>query len=270
MAGSLGRMLAVVDIFTADRPIWSGEDLCDLLGYTRATGYRYLKELVGTGFLQRVAGSLYSLGPRIIALDYLIRQADPVMNAAVPTMRDMATQTGCDCIISSLYGDQILDTHRERSGREPIELAYGRGRIRPLFMGAAPKVIIANLPAARLRALYKAHAAEAEHAGLGASWEVFKANLNAIRKRGHHISRGELEPQFCSVAAPLFGMDHSIIGAIQLTTSRERFEILDERVIVAAVVQSGERISLLISRLHGPQRQGSPIGPGRPGGASKT
>jgi hypothetical protein len=42
---------------------------------------------------------------------------------------------------------------------------YGRGRPRPMFYGAAPKVILANQPAAWLHRLYDARSTEIADAG---------------------------------------------------------------------------------------------------------
>ena len=132
-------MLAILDGFSAEHPIRTAEEIADSCNYTRASAYRYIKELTDTGLLQRVASSKYALGARIITFDYLIRQTDPLLQAGLPLMREIAVQTGCDCVMSALYGDQIFDTHRESNGRDALELSYGRGRIRPLFRGARPK-----------------------------------------------------------------------------------------------------------------------------------
>ena len=56
-----------------------------------------------------------------------MRQADQLLQNAIPVMRALAAQTGCDCVLTAVYGDQILDVHRE-FGSPPLALAFGRGR----------------------------------------------------------------------------------------------------------------------------------------------
>jgi DNA-binding IclR family transcriptional regulator len=248
MSSSLRRMLAILDGFSAAHPIRTAEEIADDCQYTRASAYRYIKELTDTGLLQRVASSKYALGTRIITFDYLIRQADPLLQAGLPLMREIATQTGCDCIMSALYGDQIFDTHREVSGRDTLELSYGRGRSRPLFRGAAPKVILANLPRPKLHVLYDQNRESAVEGGYN-TWEELKAAMNEVRRNGFYASFGELEPSLCSLAAPVFGTDDLVVGAIQVTSSRERFSMLDQRVLTERVTQAGKYLSLLLSRL---------------------
>ena len=80
------RMLAVLDLFTAEHPTWVIDDMMEALGYARATGYRYVKDLVDAGLLQKVSVGHYALGGRIIELDYQLRQTDPVLQAARKVM----------------------------------------------------------------------------------------------------------------------------------------------------------------------------------------
>lgn len=252
---SLSRMLAVLDLFDNEHPTWAADEICEALNYSRPTGYRYVKELVAAGLLMRLAGSVYSLGPRIIVLDYNIRQNDPVLHVAMPIMREVVETTGCDCVLSGLFGTQILDTHRE-TGIEGLRLSYGRGRPRPLFKGAAPKVMIASLPKPRLKKLYTRFAAEIRDVGLGATWAEFHRYMSDVRKRGYYVSRGELESALCSVAAPVFGPDHDVIAGLAIVTSVKRFETLDKNVLITLVRQAAERLSLLVSKL--PTAKGLP------------
>lgn len=249
-------MLSVLDLFDSAHPTRSADEICDALGFSRPTGYRYIKELVAAGLLMRLGGGAYALGPRIILLDYHIRQTDPVLHVAVPIMKQLVEATGCDCVLSSLFGTRILDTHRE-AGIEKLTLSYGRGRPRPLFQGAAPKVILASFARPRLHQLYAGFRDEIRTAGLGESWEAFRSHMTSIRKRGHHVSRGELEPQLAAAAAPLFGAEENVVGAIALVASTKRFAVLDEEIIVNLVCQAAERITLLLSKL--PRPQAAPI-----------
>lgn len=239
---STGRALAILDLFTVDAPSWTAEQICEERRLSLPTGYRYIRELVAAGLLARGSAGRYSLGPRIIALDYTIRQSDPLLRLAVPIMKDLVRRTGCACVISTLLGDQILDTHRE-SGAEPLELAYGRGRSRPMFQGAAPKVILADQPNAWLRRLYDARSAEIAAAGMGDDWAAFRRGLAEIRRRGFYVSRGELESNLSAVAAPIRIAADEMQSAVALVTSSERFALLDANQLALLVKQGGEAIA---------------------------
>jgi len=240
---TVARALAVLDLFDGDHAIWSAEDICAALRCPLPTGYRYLRELVSAGLVRRVSGG-FALGARIILLDYVMRQGDQLLKAAIPVLRALARQTGCDCVLSTVYGDQIVDVHRE-AGAAPLNLAYGRGRPRPLFRGAAPKMILAAQPLGWVHKLYDAHAGEAEAAQMGADWRSFRATLAALRKRGCYVSRGEVEADICAVAVPIAPAGHDAASAIALVTNTERFEILNETLMIALLQQAAQQIALL-------------------------
>jgi DNA-binding IclR family transcriptional regulator len=242
---SVARALGILDLFTVEAPSWTAERICEQRLLSLPTGYRYIRELVGAGLLVRLSGGHYSLGPKIIALDHTIRQSDPLLRAAVPIMGELVRRTGSACVLSSLLGDQILDTHRE-AGAEPLTLAYGRGRPRPMFYGAAPKVILADQPTAWLRRLYDARSAEIAAADLGADWPGFRRKLSEIRRKGVYISRGELEADISAVAAPIRIGAPETHAALALVTTSERFELLNVDLLARLVMHASSEIGAML------------------------
>lgn len=244
---SLARMLSVLDLFTEQRLHWSAEDISETLGVSLPTSYRYLKTLSDAGLLRRGADAQFTLGARIVVLDYLIRQADPVLQCGIPIMKELVAQTGIDCVVSSLLGDQLLDTHREYSNM-PAHLSYGRGHPRPLFQGGAPnKVILAGLPTTQLRRLFDAHTQAIAAAGLPADWPDFRRYFSQIRKKGFYCSSGELEANLAGMSAPLHQADGSVIGALTLVTTVERMAIIDQARLIPLLQRAAGEIS---ARLH--------------------
>ena len=162
---SLERMLGVLDLFDDTQLARTAEDIALALDVSLPTSYRYVRLLLQAGLLQRVEDSHYALGPRIILLDHYIRRSDPVLRVGIPILRELVDATGFDCVITGLFGTQVLDTHREMGGT-PAALAYGRGRPRPLFKGGAPKVLLSTFGPAQLHKLFDAQHDEVVHSGL--------------------------------------------------------------------------------------------------------
>ena len=239
---SLARMLGVLDLFTEQRLHWSAEDISQALGVSVPTSYRYVRTLCDAGLLRRGQDAQFTLGPRIVVLDHYIRQADPLLQRSVPFMKELVTQTGFDSVISSLHGQQLLDTHREL-GQAPASLSYGRGRPRPLFKGAAAKVILAGLPPATLHKLFDAHTADAAAAGLPGDWPGLRAYYGRIRKAGHYLSSGELESNLAALAAPLHHADGSIAGALSVVTTVQRLAVIDVPKLAQLVMRAASDIS---------------------------
>ena len=243
---SLARMLSVLDLFSDQRLHWNAEDISEALGVSLPTSYRYVKTLSDAGLLRRGPDAQFTLGPRIVVLDHYIRQADPVLQRGIPFMRELVNQTGFDCVVSGLYGDQLLDTHREY-GSMPADLSYGRGRPRPLFLGAAAKVILAGLPPPQLHRLLDSHVAEVAAAGLPTDWSAFRRYYSQIRKDGHYFSNGELEANLAAIAVPLYQLDGSVIGALSLVTTVQRMAVIDLSKLTPLIQRAAQEIS---ARLH--------------------
>lgn len=240
---SLARLLGVLDLFSEQRLHWSAEDIAETMGVSLPTSYRYLKTLSDAGLLRRGTDARFTLGPRIVVLDHLIRQADPVLQCGIPFMKDLVAQTGFDCVVSSLHGEQLLDTHREH-GTLPADLSYGRGRPRPLFRGAAAKVILAGLPTAQLHRMFDAHPAAIRAAGLPSDWAGFRRCFSQIRKRGHYFSNGELEANLAALAVPLQQPDGTVLGALSLVTTVQRMAVIDLGKLTPLLQRAAREISV--------------------------
>jgi len=238
---SLGRMLGVLDLFDDTHLTRTAEDISAALDVSLPTGYRYVRLLLEAGLLQRVENSHYALGPRIILLDHYIRKADPVLREGIPVMREMVATTGFDCVTTGLFGTQLLDTHREMGGA-PAALAYGRGRPRPLFRGGAAKVLVANFTTPQLRKLFDAHHGEIVQSGLPGEWSEFRRYYSAIRKAGHYVSKGELEPQLVAVAAPILKAEGGAWAALSIVFDISRLSIVDMDKLVRIVTEGAARI----------------------------
>ncbi|MDW3688233.1 IclR family transcriptional regulator C-terminal domain-containing protein [Cupriavidus sp. CV2] len=224
---SPARVFAILDLFCEERPIWHADDINEALGYSRATGYRYVKDLVDAGFLQKVSAGHYSLGARIIQLDYQLRRSDPVLLAAVPVMNELARKSTLDAVLTTMFGTKVIDTYRASSD-PTLELNYGRGRPRPLFLGAAPKVILSCMARPQLVRIYEADMTKAADCGLGKSWAEFRDHLSQIRKQGFYLSDGELDRGIAGAAVPICNADGEAAAALTLVGSAEAVEKIGE------------------------------------------
>jgi DNA-binding IclR family transcriptional regulator len=221
---SPSRVFAILGLFSREHPVWQPDQINEALGYTRPTGYRYVKELADAGLLQKVSAGRYALGARIIELDYQLRQSDPVLLAAVPVMEALARRSGLDAVLSVLYaGPKVIDTHRVNVDKS-LRLAYGRGRPRPLFRSGAPKVLLAGAPRALLLRLYESRADEIAANGMGRTWAEFRALLTQIRREGGYRSHGELEPGIGAFAVPVHNGADEVVAALALVGSAARID----------------------------------------------
>lgn len=244
---SLSRMLSILDLFGAESPVLSAEEIIARRKYSRPTGYRYVRELVAAGLLVRVAGG-YSLGPRIIELDWLIRRHDPVLTRSRRFVQELVARTGCSVTQMGIYGDRIVTIHHER-GPEGLEIGFDRGRPMPLFRGSPSRAILAFLPRARMKRLFERHRAELSAEQRKRGFEAFYTHMQQVRQAGYAVSLGELDVGNVGIAAPIFRPDLGVAGSLCLVLTRTRYDTANVPVLVERLLEAAAAISRTLEPL---------------------
>lgn len=226
-AGSSGdRLLAVLGLFTIERPAWTVEAAADALGVSATTAYRYFKRLTTAGLITPISGASYSLGPAIVQMDRQIQICDPMLNAARPVMVDLVqyASEGSTILLCRQFHDRVMCLHQVVGRGPQSPVSYERGRLMPLLHGATSKIILAHLPTRTLKSLFAREAGEIAAAGLGETWEELRAALAAVRRAGVCISKGEIDAGRVGIAAPIFDADHAILGSLTFALPEARAE----------------------------------------------
>ena len=246
-ASSLEKMLGLLDVFTTTAPAWSTEDLIRYTGTSRSTCYRYIKVLQDAGLLTPVAGGAWMLGPRVIELDRTMRLCDPVTIGGGPPMRQLAQSTGHSTLLCVLFSGTVMCVDDVPAAGAPAGL-FSRGQRRPLFAGAASKVILAHLPSHQLRALFVKHRTAIAGAGLGADWDAFRAALRIVREAGHSVTVGEFRPGILGIAAPLFNAQGGVLGSLGIATEAHRVRVKDRHALAKLVIAAASETCRLIAQ----------------------
>lgn len=213
---SLKRMLELLDLFTTAAPVWSAEGLMRYTGASRSTIYRHVRALHEAGLLRPVASGNYIIGARVIELDRQLRQTDPLYNAAEVPLKELVRASGHSALLCALFSDSNMCIRVEFAPDAPPNL-LARGTRRPLFTGAASKIILPYLPPHQLRSVYAKHKKAVATAGLGSDWAQFRATLLQIRRQGFLMTVGEFTPGLFGVSAPVFNRAGHILGSVGIS-----------------------------------------------------
>ena len=241
-AGSLAKMLHILELFTKTEPVWSTADLIEALETSRSTGYRYIKTLNDVGLLNAVRNGYYSLGPRIIEMDLQIRETDPLLLASEGVLEDLVDTIGHSALLCTAYDDSVLCIAEHRAPTSPAN-RFSRGQRRPLFQGAVSKVILAYLPHHRLKVIYPRLSGQIERAGLGSTWKEFRAALGEIKKDGHVVTMGEFNPGVYGVAAPVLTDQKRALGSVGVAWDAHKRRDVEVQQAVLAVKRAATVIS---------------------------
>lgn len=235
MAG-LHRFVTILRLFGEGKSDWTVQDMAEALRLPASTVYRTVRELVTERFLEPVTEAHYRLGAAFVEFDRLVRLTDPLIRASGSCLPDLAAQAGVPCaaLLARLYGDTVMCVADAAAGDLPLSPSYQRGRPMPLTAGATSKAILAQLPARRLTRLI------ARSDDAGAPDATLRGTLAAIRKRGHCISRGEIDRGLAGIAVPIALPELGIAASLSLVVDASRLtDAIAHRLVLMLVSSAG-------------------------------
>lgn len=250
-SGSGDRILAILDLFTAQNAAWTPDAMMAALGYSRPTLYRYLKTLKSAGYLVASPGGSLTLGPRVTELDFLLQRSDPLITTGTPFLKILAARYPGAALLTRWYGRKILCIASEVSTDQLVS-SYPRGQPMPLARGGISRVILAHLPRREQDLLI---AVDNQDALQTASDDAdIHETYRLIRKAGFCTAWGEVTPGAVGVAAPILAGERMPIGAISLTsvaatTSAARLEQIQRDIRDSAAAISGMIVTRAAQRL---------------------
>ncbi len=249
---SLERMLGILAVFDEVHPEWTPEQLMRRLGYSRPTLYRYLKTLKEAGLVVSINQAAYTLGPKIVELDFLLRRADPLILQGQPFLEELAARHPGTAFLSRWYKDRVLCVTSVRSSDEAVS-SYPRGRPMPVGRGSTSHAIMAFLPRRQAIPLIDSRIDVYRQIDFGADRDAVLARFRAIRRDGYVIARGEVTPGVVGTAAPVFDDGTAPIASLCLTMAERHADAYGLERLGRDVAETAARISERLSAHRGLQ-----------------
>lgn len=212
---SVNRALDVLEAFSSTAPERGLSELSRLLGASKPTLHRLLRNLEARGYLRQDPSTRrYRLGLKAWEVGALaVRDLAP-QERAQPCLARIATETGeqatlwvhdgdsCVCV-GKREGSYPLRTYTRLGVREPAHL-MATGRCLLAFAAGADPV--ASLPLD------------------GQAADALRAQLEVVRRRGYDISRGDRWPDVYAVAAPVRDYTGAAVAALAVSGPRARLK----------------------------------------------
>lgn len=238
------RFLALLQLFTVERPTWSVEEAAEAIKTPTSTTYRYFRSLTRSGLLATFGDGRYLLGPAIIRYDRQLRLTDPLVLAARHQMDLIAESVGDQGVVflCRLFDDQVMCVSQASVGDHPFAISYERGRPMPLVAGSASRVILAYLPERKIKSLYRQHSQQFKRYKIGASWAEVREQLNSVREKGGFTTVGEIDPGMRGISVPVL-LAESVIGSLTVAGPRQGFSNSEIREVLEKLAQAAAKIA---------------------------
>lgn len=225
---ALTRLLQILDLFTVEHPKIHVDEVVAAFAVGQSTAYRYLKELSDAGLISSVGKGFYVLGRRIVELERLLQQSDPLLLAGKPVLESLQSHCANRAfLLCTPYNSRVLCVYKVgaadimQAGKS-MPIQRGRGTTYPLFRGAGSQAILAHMVPHQIKSLFLTCAPEIADSGLGGTWKEFRTALNAIRKAGYAQATGRVNPGMHSIAVPILKADTRVAGSILMLSAAEQ------------------------------------------------
>lgn len=246
-SSSLQAGLAILNCFSAQKPVLGIAKLADELNMSRSTTHRYASTLVALGYLEQDHARRYRLAPRVADMGMSVLDSMALRGKAREPLRELREQTGRTASLAVLDGTQIRYVDRRRGwrrGQHAVDLDLGAGACLPAQSTAMGKVLLAYLPDREREQLI----GELELAKRGpksiTSKKALRAQLQQVREEGIALGDEELAPGVRTIAAPVHGPDGDVIAAVGIPAPADDYTLEDLRKAFApAVLAAAKRIS---------------------------
>lgn len=246
--GTTAKALALLDLFSVDRPEIGLSDVYRLAGRDKATVHRYLTELEQTGFVEQdVQTRLYRPGPAVLRLATIRETCFPLRSAVEPLIRAAAQSLGELVHFSLLQGSSLAPIVHHDPHSHGTAVVFDPGAILPLHGTASGIAMLAFGPANLLQGI--GGAPLPAFTGRTPTDEAALRRLSDdARNTGFAEADRTFDPDVVSVAMPVFGPSGTASGAIAVAAPAGR---MDEDLRTRAIAALRELAPVLSQSLGG-------------------
>lgn len=238
---SAARVADVLLLFL-HQPTYGVTEIARKLELSKGVVHRILQSLESRSLIEYDEDRrAYRLGPAVAGLGARALSNLDLREVALPVLRGLARATEETVTLSALVGSWRVYIDQLPSLKE-IKMTVEVGRPFPLHAGASSRAILAFAPKDLRQAVLESplNPLTSETITDRASLE---ATLAETVRTGLARSRGERQERAGSVAAPLFGPDGTVVGAISVCGPIDRFDDDTCERFAPSVLQAAREIS---------------------------
>lgn len=211
---AVDRVFRLVEVLSRHERGLTLAELAAELVSPKSSVLRLARAMVRRGYLAAAEGR-YILGPEIFRFAGEVALARRFPAAIRPVMEDLVTSTREAVYLAILDRDARLVTYAEViDSPEPVRYAAPAGVQRPLYCSAAGRVLLAFQSEAWQAEYIRSTALKPITQRTIGDRKALREELRRIRATGVSVSIGEAVDRAAGIAAPIFGADGAIIGAL--------------------------------------------------------
>ncbi len=221
--GVLAHVCEILDCFTQERTDLGVRELARMTGLSTSTTGRLLQEMKERGVLrQNLETKTYSMGIRILNWSGVYLATLDIRAVAMPIMNELQQLSRETISLYVLDGTDRVCVERLESPQN-VRIVARLGLRLPLYAGSAGKVILAFLPEDQQEHIFATVPLQPFTKHTITDLNILREELVKIRQHGYASSHGEWIQDASGVAAPIYGPDRQVTGALTISGPTQRF-----------------------------------------------
>lgn len=245
MVQSIDRAMSIIHVLVSDesKPHWSISEIADQTALPLSTVHRLISTLMQYGLIMQIPETKqYKLGYTWMEIG--LRLLDKIDTRAVArsVMELLAAEVKETVYLSIPHGTSAIILERVE-GPMTVRIIDNLGERIPLHIGAANKTMLANMDPTEAKNIVAQLIPEPE-----AQRELLE-RLPVIKQNGYAVSYGEKTEGTASIASPIIGYNHKVVGALSIGVPSYR--ITEDRlaILIEKAKQGAKEISQKIGGL---------------------
>lgn len=212
--GSFAKGLAIIEVFSADRPRLSITEAAQAAGFDRATARRCLLTLTEHGYAL-YDGKYFTLTPRILRLGAACLATMPLTRIVQPMLDRLSTETGQSSSVSILDDHEIVYVARAAQQRL-MSINLSAGSRLPAYCTSMGRILLASLGNDAVRGILANHPPAKFTPKTITSADKLLRIIAKVRKDGFAIIDQEIEIGLRSIAVPIFDSRGRTVAALNI------------------------------------------------------
>ena len=224
---ALAHGLAVLGLFTRDRPTWTPPEIAQELALARATVFRLLQTLEASGYVVRDSGGrAFRLGPSVLNRGFAYLASLDLVEVARPILKRLRDDTGLSSHMAVRDGRDVVYVARFPA-RTTIASSVNIGTRFPVHATILGRMLICDFTDAQLAELYPDEQLPRVTEQTPRTHAALAALLVGDRARGYATSQSFFEHGVNAIAAPVRDAQGMVVAAINLTAVDARVTVED-------------------------------------------
>lgn len=241
---SAERVLRVFELLAVNKDGLTVKEISELLSFPQSSTSNLISTLFQEGYLSQDAAKKYKLGSKLVQIGTIAMENLDISSQGRPYLKNLMEETEETVFMAVLSKDELVYVAKIDNNRS-IRTTAQPGYRKPLYCTGLGKAFLAFMPESERKAILDDTQLRAITSRTITNREQLEKVLEIYKEQGFSIDDEENEEGLFCLAAPVFGMNKTLLAAISVAGPKERM-LSRKEFIIEKLLQTSKNISAAV------------------------